>query len=69
MYLRVNLRRKIFLPSLAIACLLQSLTSPAFAEDEAELAKKLANPVAALISVPIQVNYDENYGANEQGSV
>jgi len=28
----------------------------------AELAKKLANPVAALISAPLQCNYDEDGG-------
>lgn len=37
------------------------------ADDAAELAKKLANPVAALISVPIQANYDENFGTGEDG--
>ena len=35
------------------------------ADKAAELAKKLANPVAALISVPLQYNYDEYGGAND----
>lgn len=36
------------------------VTGPALAaEDAAALAKKLSNPVAALVSLPIQYNYDE----------
>lgn len=40
-----------------------SLTAAAQeAHDADELAKALSNPVAALISVPIQYNYDETWG-------
>lgn len=38
-----------------------------WAETEAELAKKLNNPVAALISVPIEYIVDENIGPLEKG--
>jgi hypothetical protein len=45
-------------------------TAPAPAGDAAaELAKKLANPIAALISVPLQYNHDEYGGLNEDASV
>ncbi len=39
------------------------------AEKAAELAKKLSNPIASLISVPMQYNYDEGYGLEGDGSV
>jgi hypothetical protein len=43
------------------------LASPPAADDEAELAKKLSNPVAALISVPFQSNFEFGGGPNNDG--
>jgi hypothetical protein len=39
-----------------------------FADDDAKLAQQLANPVASLISVPMQYNYDDKYGVTDEGS-
>jgi hypothetical protein len=32
-----------------------------------EISKKLQNPVASMISVPVQINYDQNIGVFDQG--
>lgn len=42
-----------------------ALACPAFAQDADELAKKLANPVASMISIPLQYNADFGYGSED----
>lgn len=47
--------------------LISIITTSALAEESAELAKKLQNPIANLISVPLKLNWDTGIGAKNAG--
>jgi hypothetical protein len=66
----VHTSRDQLLTAFVMALLALFLPAQGFCEGDdqaAELAKKLANPIASLISVPLQFNYDENYGLSDDG--
>jgi hypothetical protein len=60
----------VILKQVVAAATFGGLCAPVFgqAASQADLAQQLSNPVADLISAPVQLNFDGNIGANDDGS-
>ena len=62
--------RRVFVTVLAVmltAMLNFQFIEPARAQDTADLAQDLTNPVADIVTIPIQMNYDQSIGLLDDG--
>jgi hypothetical protein len=58
---------KRFSTALALVLIAVVLCTPVEAQDDSDLAQDLTNPVADLLTIPIQMNYDQNFGPADDG--
>ena len=67
MQITTRVRLLLFVFLTIYSCLFVSLAR-AQTESDAALAQELTNPIASLITIPIQMNFDNDIGVNDQGS-
>jgi len=63
-----NVRTTMRASLLCVVALCFSISTLAQAAADANLAQELTNPIANIITVPIQMNFDNDIGVNDQGS-
>ena len=56
------------IPGLFLTTLCLGMCMTAHAQDDADLAQELTNPIADIMTIPVQFNYDQDIGMNDQGS-
>ena len=64
----INKIISVLMASLGLCAFASPLFAQAVKDSNSELAAKLTNPVADLISVPFQYNYDANIGLDKKGT-